>query len=486
MPTRSPDILNCVIEGNSAAAGGGVICLWGAAPTLEDCRILQNVALYLGGGAVLMDWTQAKFLRCEFDRNSVGPADLGIGGGLFVSESASILQGCRIIGNTAAGAESRGGGIYIQGASAGSVDDTLIAGNSCVGGFGNGGGVCVTVGVSTSSIAAESSATLGAQAAALTSSGPAQLSPAAFSRATAPPTPTAGGMRCWEATPTLTSCEIRGNDASWGGGVQCYTATPTLVNCLVVGNAAEFGGGGVNCQAGSAAEIVHCIVADNLSRSGDGGGLGCLDSQPVVRNSIIWGNDPNSFCNAQAPNLTGEDPLFVERGQYLFDRNATVEIGGVLRTLPDFVVRAGDYRPTPESPAVDAAAPADAPETDLLGNRRCGDGPDVGAYEHQAPECERVRFRRGDVNADGTLNVTDPVVLLNFLFLGGESPACLNACDSNDDETADLADAVATLRHLFLGDPDLPPPFRDCGTDATVAGDALTCATFPGCAAGGP
>ncbi len=85
-------------------------------------------------------------------------------------------------------------------------------------------------------------------------------------------------------------------------------------------------------------------------------------------------------------------------------------------------------------------------------------------------------FRRGDPNADGVLNITDPVSILSYLFTGGLPPACEDAGDGNDDGRLDISDALAILGYLFLGTAEPPAPGSfACGTDPTA--DALeTCA----------
>ena len=37
------------------------------------------------------------------------------------------------------------------------------------------------------------------------------------------------------------------------------------------------------------------------------------------------------------------------------------------------------------------------------------------------------RFRRGDIDSNGSLELTDAVALLNYLFTGGAKPECLDA-----------------------------------------------------------
>jgi hypothetical protein len=82
-------------------------------------------------------------------------------------------------------------------------------------------------------------------------------------------------------------------------------------------------------------------------------------------------------------------------------------------------------------------------------------------------------FLRGDVEPDGTRNITDAVTLLSYLFLDGEAPACADVADTNDDGGVTLTDAVYLLNYLFLGGPRLPAPFPEAGQDPTV--DTVVC-----------
>lgn len=58
---------------------------------------------------------------------------------------------------------------------------------------------------------------------------------------------------------------------------------------------------------------------------------------------------------------------------------------------------------------------------------------------------------RGDANADGQRDISDPITILDCLFLGGDCPSTLCAGDSNDDGKTDISDAVFLLSFLFLG-----------------------------------
>lgn len=91
-------------------------------------------------------------------------------------------------------------------------------------------------------------------------------------------------------------------------------------------------------------------------------------------------------------------------------------------------------------------------------------------------------FRRGDGNNDGQLDISDPVAVLGFLYLGKpEELACEDAADADDNGLLQLTDAVRLLGHLFLGSAPLPEPFAECGADESS--DALGCASFLPCSA---
>ncbi len=77
------------------------------------------------------------------------------------------------------------------------------------------------------------------------------------------------------------------------------------------------------------------------------------------------------------------------------------------------------------------------------------------------------QFMRGDSNADGAVDLSDPVHALAFLFLGGSPPPCLAAADANDDEMVDISDAASILSFFFLGGSFLPPPGEQPGLDPT-------------------
>lgn len=79
------------------------------------------------------------------------------------------------------------------------------------------------------------------------------------------------------------------------------------------------------------------------------------------------------------------------------------------------------------------------------------------------------RFRRGDINGSNTIDLSDAVFALQFLFLGGPDPLCLDAADANDDAGFDIADPIYVLSFLFAGGSAPPAPGPEaCGDDPTA------------------
>ena len=112
---------------------------------------------------------------------------------------------------------------------------------------------------------------------------------------------------------------------------------------------------------------------------------------------------------------------------------------------------------------------------------RCGD----------LPECAEPpgeRFVRGDANSDGSINLTDGVIPLLYLFSGGAAPGCMDAADANDTGNIEITDAIIIFSWLFTGGAAPAPPSpaspgyraEECDNDATDDGigcelQAVTC-----------
>jgi hypothetical protein len=77
-------------------------------------------------------------------------------------------------------------------------------------------------------------------------------------------------------------------------------------------------------------------------------------------------------------------------------------------------------------------------------------------------------FRRGDINDDGLVDLSDVVALLSYLFLDGWPPSCPDAADvDGEGDQLELTDAIYLLSALFLaGPPPVSPGPETCGAPA--------------------
>ncbi len=115
-------------------------------------------------------------------------------------------------------------------------------------------------------------------------------------------------------------------------------------------------------------------------------------------------------------------------------------------------------------------------DDDRDGNADCDDTDCADAANCQV--AKGPTFVRGDGNSDGSINLTDGVVPLLYLFSGGAAPACADAADTNDTGGIEITDAIIIFGWLFTGGaaPAEPSPLspgysrEECGPDATEDG----------------
>ena len=93
-----------------------------------------------------------------------------------------------------------------------------------------------------------------------------------------------------------------------------------------------------------------------------------------------------------------------------------------------------------------------------------------------APKAE---FRRGDSNADGTVDISDAIFTLGWLYLGSQVPSCLEAADTNGDGQHDLSDAVRLILFLFQG--EVEPPWPGPSACAVPEQAFFGCASYSRC-----
>ena len=88
------------------------------------------------------------------------------------------------------------------------------------------------------------------------------------------------------------------------------------------------------------------------------------------------------------------------------------------------------------------------------------------------------RFIRGDSTQNGSLDLSDGIGVLAYLFQG-EPNTCLKSLDMNQSGNISISDGVLVLCSLFCaGTPPPSAPYPDCGVDLN---SPLTCESFTAC-----
>ena len=84
-------------------------------------------------------------------------------------------------------------------------------------------------------------------------------------------------------------------------------------------------------------------------------------------------------------------------------------------------------------------------------------------------------FVRGDADRNESVNLSDAVAILRYLFDAERAvPACLDAADVNDNGSVDISDAAYLTGFLFLQGSAPLPPFPNAGRDSVLI-DELDC-----------
>ncbi|MES2777560.1 MAG: choice-of-anchor Q domain-containing protein [Bacteroidota bacterium] len=193
---------------------------------------------------------------------------------------------------------------------------------------------------------------------------------------------------------SIRNCIFSANLASdAGGAVFVNASSPLFVNCLFSGNLADYGGG-ICLAANSPASIEHCTIAGNNAPF-NGGGIRNSASNPIITNTIVYGNNNGISNNSATPVISFS------------------VVQGIGSTNPQFVNAAGfndapstggNYQLSSTSPCINAGSNAAIPTGiagDLTGNlRTIGCTTDMGAYEYLTPSNLPV------INSSNIANVT--------------------------------------------------------------------------------
>jgi len=190
---------------------------------------------------------------------------------------------------------------------------------------------------------------------------------------------------CYNSSPTITNCIIKGNSSTYGGGLYCYyQASPNLINCIFTGNSARRGGA-VYCFWESSPTFIHCTISGNAATElenfgGEGGGIHLLNSFATMTNCIVLGNTADIISPDIYVSPTSSTTVTFSAFPELWDGE-----GNILIEESPFVGE-GDYHLKEGSECIDQGTDQiTLPEFDFEGDpRNLGAAPDMGADESES------------------------------------------------------------------------------------------------------
>lgn len=380
----APTLNNVDISANAATAGGGMYNYDGAAPVLTNVSIIQNYAITGSGGGMFNNSSAPSLTDVTISQNTA----LADGGGIYSTASAApVLNNVIITTNTAV----NGGGMYNDDSAAPVITGGTISANTATSGGGmyNSDSAPIILGVTFE----DNTAVNNGGAICNFTNAPAAITNTIINGNSAE---NGGGVfNNDHSLAQLTNVKITGNAATTGFGGGIYNkmnSSSVITSCLIAGNTAGTSGGGIFNNDNSSPVLTNVTITSNSAVS-QGGGVCNNASNPVFRNSILYGNTDTTGVNTF--NFNESVPIYynslVEFSSSSWDALG-VDGGNNIDADPMFLGVTFTFQEA--SPAINAGSntyfnEGQTPDlsgvtTDLAGNDRIYDDVvDLGAYEFQ-------------------------------------------------------------------------------------------------------
>lgn len=435
----SPIIEKCIVRDNRVTGGGGGLdFVDGSEAIIRDCLIEANVAELYGAGAA-SSFAAPNIVNCRFVSNQA--IGLGSGGGLDLYESEPIVTNCWFEGNSAAIA---GGGISIYNSPA-EIDSTVLDFNSAYY-----GGTMYVYGVPpkiSQATILHSSGTVGGgfylENSSITLSGSIIAFGLQGTAVTA----------YFNSEPTLSCCDIYantggdwlGNIADQLGQLGNFSGDPMFCGALIsdytIDDNSPCAPGGscanlIGAMPVGCSSMLSTIIEPNRFSVAEGNGV------PPRMASIVLGNfdDDIAIEDVDLGSLRINDSLIADLVQILPAHpdfsGSVIEMILPLRTIIDHYGMIWDTLATAYT---------------VTGTTTTGDiilsGP-VTILGHIS----------GDLNRDGSRDISDLVAMVDFFFHNGSPPPFPEAADMNHDGSSDISDLIGLVGKLFPTQPQPPGP----------------------------
>jgi hypothetical protein len=233
----------------------------------------------------------------------------------------------------------------------------------------------------------------------------------------------------YENNAVFEHCIVREN-TSGGGAVRFENSGGVLRHCVLAENVSSAGGAAIQCEAGNTQpRIEHCTVVDNRASQYGGGLLAAFGAQPVVKNSIFWGNTAslggaqlavlNAVLQISYSDIQGGQAAVLQQGGAVLWGDGNLDVDPLWVSPDDLGVflasERGRYWPRHDlwvideqtSPCIDAGDPLDdyAAEPAPHGRRvNMGAYGGTGAASLSLMEADCFQL---DFNGDGAVNLQD-------------------------------------------------------------------------------
>ncbi|MEZ5357804.1 MAG: M28 family peptidase [Candidatus Zixiibacteriota bacterium] len=198
------------------------------------------------------------------------------------------------------------------------------------------------------------------------------------------------------------------------------------------------------------AETVLTTAIDELLSDGPAGRV-AIEPDSVFVNS---GSETIAlYLGDFSGGMTASD---VDVAQLIINESLAPAVTSVISSHPDFT---GDVLEIEVNREAFAASYGVITDTLLVGYRVdwkfTGESTVNSATGNVVIMGESPEYTTGDANGDGTINIGDPVYLINYIFKGGPAPDPIESGDANCDGSPNIGDAVFLINYIFKSG---PPP----------------------------
>ena len=275
------------------------------------------------------------------------------------------------------------------------------------------------------------------------------------------PYPDTAAIYCVGASPGIINCVITGNTCTGIGSED--GAHPYIGSCVISHNTKNGVSAGVPLWPMAWVDMYDCLVYENGS---DGMLIVSPGTFTIANCTVVMNHQHGIFLEGDPPKNANSDLV----GLFTKCVVAYNRAGGFVRGFwfPGLTLTCNDAFGNPVGDYLAVfAAPGDTLGNISLDPKFCDTVfadfhiADVSPCRAEANSCNALMgaydvgctagFVCGDFDGNGSLNVSDAVALVAYVFAGGKPPSSFKAADTNGDGHINISDAVTVIIYIFGG-----------------------------------